>query len=181
MVSRRTFLHYVAAAEATLVAPAALAGITASAVHGERRLSLRNLHTGERLTTTYWADGDYLKEELVAVNRLLRDHRNGEVSPIDHKLLDRLHALQQTLGHDGDYQVISGYRSPASNARLQQASNGGVAKRSLHMQGRAIDIRLPGVELNQLRQAALSQQAGGVGYYPKSNFVHLDTGRPRFW
>ncbi len=178
MLSRRTFLQGLAAAGTTLIAPAAMAMTTQN---GERRLNLYNLHTGERLTSTYWGDGEYHKDELAAINHLLRDHRNGEVSNIDHKLLDRLHSLQQQLGHDGTFQVISGYRSPATNAKLQRASNGGVAKRSLHMQGRAIDIRLPGVELNHLRLAALSQKAGGVGYYQKSNFIHLDTGRTRFW
>lgn len=178
MISRRTFLQGVAVAGASLIAPAAMAKAVQS---GERRLSLYNLHTGEKLSTAYWADGEYLNDELVAFNQLLRDHRNGEVSPIDHKLLDRLYNLQQQLGHKGSYQVISGYRSATSNAKLQRVSNGGVAKRSLHMQGRAIDIRLPGVELNHLRQAALSQKAGGVGYYQKSNFIHLDTGRTRFW
>lgn len=178
MMTRRTFLQGIAVAGATLAAPMAMARAITPL---ERRLSLYNLHTGESLNATYWAEGNYVEEELAAINRLLRDHRSGEVNAIDRKLLDRLHSLQQRLGHNGNYEVISGYRSPATNARLQQASNGGVAKRSLHMQGRAIDIRLPGVELKQLRQVALSQKAGGVGYYPKSNFVHLDTGRTRFW
>jgi uncharacterized protein YcbK (DUF882 family) len=178
MISRRAFLQAIAVAGAGLIAPVAMARAVQS---GERSLSLFNVHTGERLTTPYWIDGTYLKEELAAVSHLLRDHRNGAVSPIDYKLLDRLHSLQQQLGRSGEYHVISGYRSPESNAKLQKVSNGGVAKRSLHMQGRAIDIRLPGVELDQLRQAALSQKAGGVGYYEKSNFVHLDTGRTRFW
>ncbi len=178
MISRRTFLQGVAVAGATLVAPAAMARALQG---GERRLSFYNLHTGEHLTTAYWADGAYLEDELAAVNRLLRDHRSGDISPIDRKLLDRLYGLQQQLGSNGTYHVISGYRSPVTNAKLQQASNGGVAKRSLHMQGRAIDIRLPGIELKHLRQAALSQKAGGVGYYERSNFVHLDTGRTRFW
>jgi uncharacterized protein YcbK (DUF882 family) len=178
MISRRTFLQGIAVAGASIVAPAVMARAVQS---GERSLNLYNIHTGERLATPYWVDGVYLKDELAAVSHLLRDHRNGEVSPIDYKLLDRLHRLQQQLGHTGEYHVISGYRSPESNAKLQAVSNGGVAKRSLHMQGRAIDIRLPGVELKQLRTAALSQQAGGVGYYERSNFVHLDTGRSRFW
>lgn len=179
MMTRRTFLQGIAVAGATLAAPAVMA--KAVAPLAERRLSFYNLHTGENLSATYWADGAYVEEELAAINRLLRDHRSGEVSAIDRKLLDRLYSLQQQLGKSGSYQVISGYRSPTTNARLQKASNGGVAKRSLHMQGRAIDIRLPGVELKHLRQVALNQKAGGVGYYPKSNFVHLDTGRTRFW
>ena len=99
---------------------------------------------------------------------------------MDQRLFDLLHLLQQQVGSKGSYHVISGYRSPKTNAMLNSKSNG-VAKRSLHMQGRAIDIRLPGVELKHLRQAALNLKAGGVGYYPKSNFIHVDTGRTRFW
>ncbi len=177
MLSRRDFLRYSALAGAALIAPSVIAK---PMERGVRQLRLYNLHTGERLTTPYWSDGAYLKEELSAINHLLRDHRSGEVSAIDHRLLDRLYHLQQTLGHNGTFHIISGYRSPASNAQLHSRSDG-VAKRSLHMQGRAIDIRLPGVELKHLRQVALAQQAGGVGYYPKSDFVHLDTGRTRFW
>lgn len=178
MITRRTFLQGLVATGATIATPAVLARAIES---GERRLSLYNLHTGETLNTTYWADGIYVEDELTAVNRLLRDHRSDEVNPIDRKLLDRLYTLQQQLDSESTYQVISGYRSPASNAKLQKLSNGGVAKRSLHMQGRAIDIRLPGVELTHLRHAALKQKAGGVGFYERSNFVHLDTGRTRFW
>jgi uncharacterized protein YcbK (DUF882 family) len=178
MISRRTFLQGIAVAGAGIIAPVVMARAAQS---GERSLSLFNIHTGERLTTPYWVDGVYLKEEQAAISHLLRDHRNGKISPIDYKLFDRLYSLQQQLGRNGEYHVISGYRSPESNAKLQAASNSGVAKRSLHMEGRAIDIRLPGVDLTQLRQAALSQQTGGVGYYEKSNFVHLDTGRTRFW
>ena len=178
MITRRTFLRGLTVAGASLAAPAVMAR---AAQGGERRLSLYNLHTGESLSTTYWVDGIYVDDEMAAINRLMRDHRSGEVSPIDRKLLDRLYTLQQQLGSEGPFQVISGYRSPATNAKLQKVSNGGVAKRSLHMQGRAIDIRLPGVELKHLRQAALKQKAGGVGIYERSNFVHLDTGRTRFW
>ena len=99
---------------------------------------------------------------------------------MDRRLYDLLYTLQQQVTSKSSYQVISGYRSPATNAKLNRNSSG-VAKRSLHMQGKAIDIRLPGVELKHLRKAALSLKAGGVGYYPKSNFIHVDTGRPRFW
>jgi uncharacterized protein YcbK (DUF882 family) len=99
---------------------------------------------------------------------------------MDKNLLDLLYVLQQQVDKKGAYHIISGYRSPKTNAKLRQRSKG-VAKRSLHMQGKAIDVRLPGVELKHLRQAALQLKAGGVGYYPKSNFVHIDTGRPRFW
>jgi uncharacterized protein YcbK (DUF882 family) len=172
MLTRRTFL---AAALLTPVLPAVALPST-----GERRLRLYNLHTGEQLNTIYWADGSYISDELSAVNHLLRDHRSGEVANIDPRLLERLHALQQPFGRHDTFHVISGYRSPTTNAALRSHSSG-VARGSLHMQGRAIDIRLPGVALDTLRQAARRQQAGGVGYYASSDFIHLDTGRPRFW
>ncbi|WP_455365189.1 DUF882 domain-containing protein [Kaarinaea lacus] len=182
MIKRRDFLKYALThctlGAATIVNSPALFAKTKSVA--ERQLAFYNLHTGEKLTTTYWTDGNYLAAELRSINHLLRDHRSGEVQPIDKQLLDLLYALQQTVEKEGSYHIISGYRSPRTNARLRQQSSG-VAKKSLHMLGKAIDVRLPGVDLKHLRQAALSLQLGGVGYYPKSNFVHLDTGRPRFW
>jgi uncharacterized protein YcbK (DUF882 family) len=111
---------------------------------------------------------------------VLRDHRTDEVAEMDPRLLDLLFNLQGKLGASTPFHVISGYRSPRSNAMLV-AKGGGVAKKSLHMQGKAIDIRLPGRELADLRKAALGLKAGGVGYYPKSDFVHVDVGRVRHW
>lgn len=139
-----------------------------------------NLHTGEKLKTTYWADGAYIEQELATVNHFLRDYRNGKIERIDPQLLDQICLLQHKLEHPGAFNIISGYRSPQTNAWLRHHETG-VAKHSLHMQGRAIDLRLPGVPLKHLRQVALAMHAGGVGYYPRSDFVHLDTGRPRFW
>jgi len=110
----------------------------------------------------------------------LRDHRREEIAQIDRSLLDQLHMVQDKLGSKGYYEIISAYRSPLTNKKLQRNTDG-VAKRSLHMQGKAIDVRLRGVETKYLRQAALKLKAGGVGYYPDSDFVHLDTGRPRYW
>ena len=146
----------------------------------ERRVSLYNLHTGERINQPYWMKGSYLPDSLSAINTVLRDFRTGEVYPIDPGLLDLLSALQQRVGSQRGYEVISGYRSPATNAMLHNASNG-VATRSLHMLGQAIDIRLPGRELDEVRRAARALQRGGVGYYPRSDFVHLDTGAFRTW
>ena len=146
----------------------------------ERSLSLRNLHTGETLKTTFWADGHYLQDELKAINTVLRDHRSGEVSRMDPHLMDVLYLLQQSVGIAGPFHIISGYRSPATNEKLRNNSNG-VAKRSLHMQGQALDIRLSGVDSAKVRDAALALRAGGVGYYRKSDFVHVDTGRVRHW
>lgn len=144
------------------------------------RLAFVNTHTGERLDAVYRERGRYLDDALAAIDRLLRDHRSDEVMPIDRSLLDSLVALRSKLDTSQPFHVISGYRSPATNARLAAAS-GGVARASLHLQGRAIDIRMPGRPLEQVRAAALALRAGGVGFYAKSDFVHLDTGRVRSW
>lgn len=178
MISRRNILKAATATAAILATPAV--ALAKPAQPGERILRLQNLHTGEKLKATYWADGQYIAEELAALNVVLRDHRTNEIHKMDQHLFDLLHLLQEQVGNNGSYHIISGYRSPQTNAMLNKKSSG-VAKRSLHMQGRAIDIRLPGVDLKHLRQAALSLKAGGVGYYPKSNFIHVDTGRTRFW
>jgi uncharacterized protein YcbK (DUF882 family) len=159
----------------------AFCGAHAGMLHmHERRLSFLNLHTNERAQATYWAEGDYQTDGLLAIEKILRDHRTGEVYPIDHNLLDLLQLLQYKMGSQREFHVISGYRSPKTNEQLNAKSNG-VAKRSLHMLGKAIDIRLPGHALTDLRDAALSLQAGGVGYYPGSNFIHIDTGHFRQW
>ena len=177
LLSRRRFLQVSGGLAAGFLVAPAQAGLEH---HGQRELALRNLHTGERLTRTYWADGEYLAEPLADIDHLLRDHRTDDVHPMDPQLLDVLHRLQQKVGSRRPFEIISGYRSPKTNAMLRGKS-GGVAKKSLHMQGRAIDVRLPGQDLGKLRQAALSLKAGGVGYYPKSNFLHMDTGRVRHW
>ena len=174
---RRGFLQTCLGTGATLAAPSLWASVHRAP---ERTLSFRNLHTGEKLSATFWAEGDYVREELKAVNQVLRDHRSGDVHAMDPKLLDLLYLLQQSVAVKGAFHIISGYRSPATNKQLS-AKSSGVAKKSLHMQGKAIDIRLPGCELKQLQKAALALQAGGVGYYPKSDFIHVDTGRVRRW
>lgn len=145
-----------------------------------RDLSLHNLHTGERLSVRYFEDGQYLPAALTQFDRLLRDHRSGQVASIDQGLFDQLHLLAAAAGREPRYEIISGYRSPASNAKLR-ANSQGVAEHSLHTQGRAIDVRLTGLTCGALRDLALEQRRGGVGYYRKSDFVHLDTGRPRSW
>ena len=147
---------------------------------GEKKLAFLNLHTGERIRSTYWAEGNYIPEELQAIENLLRDHRTGELHAIDTGLLDLLQLLHDQIGARQEFHVISAYRSPKTNAMLASRSNG-VVKKSLHMQGKAIDIRLPEYSLSNLRNVALSLKSGGVGYYPKSNFIHIDTGRVRFW
>ncbi|MDZ7662047.1 DUF882 domain-containing protein [Thiohalophilus sp.] len=177
MTTRRHFLRAASGVLGLLAAPTAFARMTN---RDERVLHFHNLHTGESLDATYWAGGDYVPEQLAALDHLLRDHRTGQATKMDRKLYDLLFALQQEVGRFGTYHVISGYRSSRTNAMLNKTSTG-VAKRSLHTRGKAIDIRLPGTDLKHLREAALRLKAGGVGYYPDSNFIHVDTGRPRFW
>lgn len=166
-----------------LGAAAALSGTPAFAnMPGGRNLAFANLHTGERLTLDYWIDGAYVPEALGAVNHLLRDFRTGDIHPIAPKLLDLLASLRGTLETRAAFEVISGYRSPATNAGLRaEHEHSGVASKSLHMQGMAIDIRLPGRSLTALRDTALAARSGGVGYYPSSDFVHVDVGRVRRW
>ena len=153
---------------------------TAMSQPQQRALSFHHLHTGETLKTTYWNGQAYDDEELGLVNKLLRDFRTGDVHPIEHQLLDLLHTVQRELNVEAPYQVIGGYRSPTTNTMLRQRSSG-VAKKSLHLQGRAIDVRIPDVNSKLLRDVAADLHLGGVGYYRRSNFVHLDTGRPRVW
>ncbi|MHB1656155.1 MAG: YcbK family protein [Burkholderiales bacterium] len=146
----------------------------------ERTLSFSNLHTGENLKVAYWAEGGYVAKSLSEINYLLRDFRNGEIKEIDLGLLNLLHAVTLRLGTSGPIELISGYRSPATNSMLH-ARSGGVAKHSLHMEGMAADIRIPGHDLRELHEVAVAMRGGGVGYYPQSGFVHVDVGRPRYW
>lgn len=176
-MERRRFLRGCASLTAgVLLAPAVLR----AAPRDEYHLNLLNLHTDERLNLTYWADGAFDPEALERIDHLLRDHRSGEQHPIDRALLHLLHRIQEEVGRHREIHVISGYRSPKTNAMLRRVSTG-VAKRSFHTQGRAIDVRVPQVDTKQLYDLARSLKAGGVGLYRKSAFVHLDTGRVRSW
>ena len=166
----------IAGAASSLLAP----GASASALAEPRRVSLFNLHTGDHFSDAYWRQGDYVPDAMAAIKYVMRDFRSNEVHDIDPRLLDQLHQLNGLLGAQAPYQIISGYRSPATNAMLH-ANSDGVATHSLHLDGRAIDIRVAGVDLGRLRDAALSLRAGGVGYYQTSDFVHVDTGRVRHW
>ena len=176
---RRRFLRsFGVAALGLAAARTALADGTAS---GERRsLSLVHTHTFERLTAVYYEAGAYRSAVLGQFNELLRDFRTETMFPIDPMVLDRLFLLQSEVGGSEPFQVICGYRSPDTNAALRRASDG-VAEHSLHMQGRALDVRLPGLATAQLAALARRQASGGVGYYRVSDFVHLDTGRVRIW
>jgi uncharacterized protein YcbK (DUF882 family) len=146
----------------------------------ERILSLVNTHTQERLTTPYFADGAYLEQELRTLAAFLRDHRTGEEHVMDRALFDILNDLRLATGTKRPFQVISGYRSPQTNAWLREQGTG-VAQGSMHVEGRAIDVRLADVRSDVLRDAAIELARGGVGYYAASDFVHVDTGRLRRW
>ncbi len=177
MLSRRLFLRGLGGA---LAAASAAPGRLLAGPREERLLSLVHTHTHERLTVPYFADGDYLPEGLASLNALLRDHRTGDEHPIDPALYDILNDLRLATGTRSPFHVISAYRSPRTNSMLRENGRG-VAKGSLHLQGRAIDVRLADVSSVSLRDAALELQRGGVGYYRGPDFVHVDTGRVRRW
>ena len=147
---------------------------------GERRLSFSHTHTGEQLDVTYVRDGQHIDSALAEVNEFLADFRTGDVTTIDPDLLDFLYDIRVSLSSEGRYEVISAYRSPATNEMLRSQGNG-VVRNSQHLLGTAIDVRLAGVELTRLRDTAIAMQRGGVGYYEASDFVHIDTGRVRRW
>jgi uncharacterized protein YcbK (DUF882 family) len=172
---RRRFLQGAGAALALLPLGAAWARTPA-----RRSLSFVHTHTGERLSSVYFQDGEYRVGELERINQLLRDFRTGDVHTIDTGVLDILADLRVLADRDEPYEVISGYRSPFTNAALRRHSSG-VAEHSLHLQGRAIDVRLPGFPTDRLRDLALGMGRGGVGFYAQSDFVHLDNGRVRYW
>jgi uncharacterized protein YcbK (DUF882 family) len=178
ILSRRNFLTSMAGVAMAVATPGVIASVAAPG--RDRELSFYNTHTGEKLSATFWSDGNYLDDGIEQISWLLRDHRAGSASAMDPKLLDLLYELQAKVEHRGEFHVISGYRSPATNKMLSKRSSG-VAKRSYHMLGQAIDVRLPGFDTRQLHKAAKSLKAGGVGYYSSSDFVHLDVGRVRYW
>ena len=162
------------------VAACALPVTVIGAGREPRRLSFHHTHTLATLDLVYHDGLRLIPEALDRINTFLRDFRTQEEHPIDPVLLDMLFAARAGIGSDRRFEVISGYRSPATNEMLRNRTDG-VAKTSLHMQGRAIDVRLSGVRTDNLRRAALDLDRGGVGYYPQSDFIHLDTGRPRSW
>ena len=176
--SRRSFLAALGTAPLSLALPRLGLGMGMGA-DSPRKLSFYHLHTDEQLEVTYFERGGYVNDALVQINQLLRDFRTGEVAAIDPRLLDLLHATARVCERDR-FEIISGYRSPVTNATLAEKS-GGVARNSLHMEGRAIDVRMSGLDTWHLRNAGVALELVGVGYYPESNFVHLDTGRFRTW
>ncbi|MFZ5594062.1 MAG: DUF882 domain-containing protein [Pseudomonadota bacterium] len=179
-INRRQFLKLGLFAAAAGLMPLTARATMRESVAPERSLAFYNTHTGESIQTVYWAEGQYIPAALAEINTLLRDHRNNEVAEMSRDLLDLLHGLNSAIDPRQPFHVISGYRSPSTNAMLAARSDG-VAKHSMHLEGKAIDIRVPGCELIVVRRAALALQSGGVGYYPGSGFVHVDVGRVRQW
>ena len=177
--SRRRFLGLFGAAAGLVAAPVVSARIEPQP-RGVRTLSLLNLHTGENLETEFWIDGQYQPEALSAIDHLLRDHRSDEVAPMNQKLVDLLHDLTAKLATGKPVEIVSGYRSPATNAMLRARSKG-VAKNSYHTRGMALDIRVPDRGLSDVYHAARNLEAGGVGLYGRSGFVHIDVGPVRTW
>jgi uncharacterized protein YcbK (DUF882 family) len=186
--SRRHFLRAtsLAVGGSVLLAPLSTRAATMTS-HSQPKqsglplLRMRHLHTGETLEVPSQAALGPRPVFLAELNRFLRDHYSGDLGSMDPGLLDQIRRLQQVLESSGAIEVISGFRSPATNERLRRRGGGGVASRSLHLQGRALDMRMAGVPLATLRDAALDLRAGGVGFYPESNFLHIDTGSFRRW
>jgi uncharacterized protein YcbK (DUF882 family) len=176
--SRRLFVASGLAAGSALLPPWTDAAAARSLA--ARRLEFHNLHTGESLSASYWEQGHYIASGLAKIDYVLRDFRTGDVHPIDPYLLDLVYSLRLAMHYDGPVHVISGYRSPKTNAMLAQRS-GKVAKNSYHVKGMAIDLRLPDRPLEEVRDTAMRLGGGGVGFYPESRFVHMDTGPVRAW
>jgi uncharacterized protein YcbK (DUF882 family) len=166
---------------AVLGAMPTVARATYQSASSTRNLAMDHTHTRETIQLIYAIGTEYVPKALTDLNHFLRDHYSGRIGNMDAGLYDIMHALRTTLKVRTPYQIISGYRSPKTNERLRTTRGGGEARHSLHMDGKAVDLRLPGVPLDELRDAALALKAGGVGYYPGSNFVHVDTGRVRSW
>lgn len=177
---RRRFLKSVACGSLLAMASPKIVQAAFSSFTAHKTLALEHHHTGETLKLTYYERGRYIHDALKEANYFLRDYHNGAVHSVDPTLLDQLYDVKLLLGVNKPFHIVSAYRSPGTNASLRRHSSG-VARHSLHMQGRAVDIRMEGVSAKTIRNAALTLQRGGVGYYPNSNFVHLDTGEIRTW
>jgi len=179
--SRRLMLRAGSGLALGAIASAWVLPVQASLGLSSKKLSMDHTHTREQIGLVYAIGDDYLSPSLMKLNVFLRDHYSGDVGIMDPRLYDMLYLIRRQLGTQASFHIISGYRSPHTNERLRTTRGGGIAKRSLHMDGKALDIRLPGVPLSALRDAALSLQQGGVGYYPRDQFVHIDTGKYRSW
>lgn len=178
--NRRTFLKIGATMALTTLFRHPVFAAVSPDYRDNHVLSFYNIHTGETIKTCYRASGKLIRPALERISYIMRDYRTGEIKPVDPKLLDLLHRIVRETPSHAPISIISGYRSPRTNAALRKVTTG-VARKSLHMEGRAIDIRIPGNQTSALRQLAIKLQSGGVGYYPKSDFVHLDTGPVKDW
>ncbi|MDL2275093.1 DUF882 domain-containing protein [Desulfosarcina sp. OttesenSCG-928-G10] len=165
---------------ASCLVPTSVLHAAVSSAGKKRSISFFNTHTEEHLTVCYFQGGVYSSKAMKQINHILRDHRTETIESIDPRLIDMLFSINRRLNCTGPFHIISGYRSPETNTDLVKKSSG-VAKSSYHMQGKAIDIRLPDCDLRRLHKVCVELKAGGVGYYPRSDFVHVDTGAFRTW
>jgi uncharacterized protein YcbK (DUF882 family) len=179
-ISRRKLLKIGLITAASTIIPCNTIAAVNDLLHEKRTISIYNLHSKEYIDVVYCRNGKYDKGALHDLHYIFRDHYNGVVRKMDPRLYDFLYAIKRKLDCKEPFHLISGYRSPATNKKLRR-NNRGVARRSLHMKGKAADIRVPGHKLKTVRRAAYDLQGGGVGYYPRSNFLHIDSGRVRFW
>ena len=179
-ILRREFLGLCAVATAAALSPSTAVAALGRLTDPGKNLSFYNLHTDEYLDVCYCRNGEYDAAALKKINYILRDHRSGDVKAIDTQLLDLLHTLSLKTRSSSPFHVISGYRSRATNSKLRRKSKR-IASKSLHMYGKAIDIRLPEYSTRRLRKVAIAVKGGGVGFYPKADFVHVDVGRVRYW
>jgi uncharacterized protein YcbK (DUF882 family) len=178
--TRRSFIKLAILCGLASLTPRPILGAIRSDFSEERSLSLYNPNTKESLDTIFWSNGDYVKESLADINHLMRDRLTGQIKPIDTHLLDLLYVLRKKFNTQEPFHILSGYRSSKTNARLRKRGKG-ASRTSYHLQGKAADIRLPGHRLSSLRRAAVNLKGGGVGYYPRSRFVHVDVGPERYW
>ena len=179
-IDRRRFLKIWAQAALYSAFPVSAMASIDRLLGSKRMLSLYNTHTRESLDVCYYAQGQYLSKSLTKIDHILRDHRTEEVKPIHNGLLNLLHSISMTLDQPVRFHIVSGYRSPETNAELSKKSKY-VVKNSLHMKGEAADIRIPGYDTRRLRNVCMKLKAGGVGYYRRSDFVHVDIGLVRHW
>ena len=178
--NRRSFLKIGAQAAVSGLFPISAIASIDHFLASKRRLSFYNVHTDERLEVCYYNQGRYQPGALRKINYIFRDHYSGEIKSIHKDLIDFLYTISKAIGHSVPFHIISGYRSPKTNAMLRRKTRA-VAKNSLHMKGKAADIRVPDYDTRRLRQICMKMHAGGVGYYPESDFVHVDTGNVRCW
>ena len=179
-LSRRRFIQWVVFSGFASLSPNPVLAAIRDCMTPERSLSLYNPNTKEALDTTYWSNGNYVRKALADISHIMRDRRTGEIKRIDPRLLDVLHAIGMQLKTQEPFHIMSGYRSPQTNALLRKRGRAAAAN-SFHMQGKAVDICLPKCGLSSLRRVSSSLRSGGVGYYPRSGFVHVDVGPVRYW